>query len=139
ADLLARLVPDCHAIEWLPVPSNLPTVANLSQVAKIRQQIAPEPGRLVGHFGTFGTSIAKLLTATLPRVLFANHHHRVLLVGLNSQRFRDQILKQYGELKQRIFATGSLSHEDAANCLAASDMLFQPYVDGISSRRGSVM
>jgi glycosyltransferase involved in cell wall biosynthesis len=140
AELLRRLVPGCNAVEWLPVPSNLPTVTEPAQVAKIRDRIAPEPDtRLIGHFGTFGTHVARLLTATLPRVLFADQHYRVLLVGLRSQEFRDQVLKEYGVLEQRIFATGSLSHQDAANYLAASDMLLQPYIDGVSGRRGSIM
>ena len=39
----------------------------------------------------------------------------------------------------RILATGPLAPEDAVNSLAASDLLLQPYLDGVSSRRTSVM
>jgi glycosyltransferase involved in cell wall biosynthesis len=140
AELLRRLVPGRNAIEWLPVPSTLPTKADPAQIAKIRERVAAEPGtRMVGHFGTFGTPIARLLTATLPRLLRTDHPYRVLLVGLGSQEFRDRLLREHGGLDERILATGPLSSKDAANWLASSDMLLQPYIDGVSSRRTSVM
>jgi glycosyltransferase involved in cell wall biosynthesis len=139
-DLLRQIVPAGHRSEWLPVPSNLPTEANPEPVGVLRERIAPGPAtRVVGHFGTFGSSIAKLLAATLPRVLFADRNYRALLVGLHSERFRDHLLKENSELSDRIFATGTLCPQEAASCLAASDILLQPYVDGVSSRRGSVM
>ncbi len=140
ADLLRQLVPGQQPIQWLPVPSTLPTEAKPADVAKLRQRIAPEPGaRVVGHFGTFGTPIARLLSATLPRLLRADRNYRALLVGLHSQEFRQQILKEHAMLEQRILATGPLAPEDAVNSLAASDLLLQPYIEGVSSRRTSVM
>jgi glycosyltransferase involved in cell wall biosynthesis len=140
AELLRRLVPGDNPIEWLPVPSTLPTQAEPAQIAKIRERIAAEPRtRVVGHFGTFAAPIAELLADTLPRLLHADCRCRALLVGLHSQAFRDRILRQHGGLDERIFATGPLPPEDAANWLTASDILLQPYVDGVSSRRTSAM
>src|SRR5439155_9576018 len=52
---------------------------------------------------------------------------------------RDRLLKQHGELEQRVLATGAASPDEAVNYLAASDLLLQPYGDGVSSRRTSLM
>jgi len=140
AELLRQLVPGQQPIQWLPVPSTLPTEAKPADVAKLRQRIAPEPAtRVIGHFGTFGTPIARLLRATLPRLLRADRNYRALLVGLHSQEFRQEILKEHAGLEPRILATGPLAPEDAVNSLAATDLLLQPYIDGVSSRRTSVM
>ena len=45
---------------------------------------------------------------------------------------------QFG-LAERVHATGALSASEVSLHLSACDVLLQPYIDGVSSRRGSVM
>jgi glycosyltransferase involved in cell wall biosynthesis len=62
-----------------------------------------------------------------------------LLVGRNAERFRTHLLVVSPDLAGRVVATGELAPELAAAHLAACDLLVQPYPDGVSCRRTSVM
>ena len=48
------------AIQWLPVPSSLPS-ADAVAVDEVRTRYAPGRGGLVGHFGTHGPLVTSLL------------------------------------------------------------------------------
>ena len=48
------------AIQWLPVPSNLPP-ADVATVDEVRRRYAPGKDGLVGHFGTHGPLVTSLL------------------------------------------------------------------------------
>ena len=62
-----------------------------------------------------------------------------MLVGRGGEALRDFVAKERPELASRIVATGGLPPEDVALHLAACDVLVQPYEDGASTRRGSLM
>ena len=124
-------------IAWLPVASNLPSQAESGRVAALRAAAA---GRIVvGHFSSFGPPIAAMLKTTLPEILRADSQRIVRLMGRGSLAFRDELAARNPDLANRIQATGPLETDDAAAALAACDLLFQPYPDGVSSRRSSVM
>jgi glycosyltransferase involved in cell wall biosynthesis len=140
AGLLRRLAPGRTAIDWLPVPSNFPTEANAVQVAMVRRRIAPNPAtQVVGHFGTFGPNITPVLTATLLRLLLADPNCRVLLVGRHSREFTDRFVHDHRALQGRVLATGLLPPQGVVDFLSASDVLLQPYPNGINSRQTSAM
>jgi glycosyltransferase involved in cell wall biosynthesis len=121
-------------IEWAPVPSNLPTCAELARVAATRAQFTQPGELLVGHFGTYSPWIAELLE---PIVL--SLRLRVLLVGHGSSKFRMRLIVRCPSDQHRILASGALDADDAAAHLAACDVLVQPYPDGVTTRRSSVM
>ncbi len=131
---LRTLAPRGRPAEWLPVPSNLPTTADHAPVRR-----AIPAGTVIGHFGTYGGAVAELLEAALPLLLEHAPDRVVLLVGRNAERFRDRLLVRSPDLAGRVVATGVLLPELAAAHLAACDLLVQPYPDGVSCRRGSVM
>jgi glycosyltransferase involved in cell wall biosynthesis len=137
-DLLRRLGPG--PIEWLPVPSNLPDEVAPEQAAAARRRLAPGAGSvLLGHFGTFGTYIAALLARVVPPLLRADPVRRAVLVGRHSAEFAAGLASQHPDLAGRLIATGAVAPAEAAACLAACDVLLQPYVDGVSTRRTTLM
>src|SRR5262249_51693508 len=119
---LGRLAPSRKRVEWLPVPSTLPTEVGSDRVAAIPQRLAGATGSLVvGHFGTFGVPIRRLLARTLPPLLLATENRRGLLVGRDSDAFTNDMVRQCPALAGRITATGSLLPEATAASLAACD------------------
>ena len=126
--------------EWLPTPSTVPVVEDAAGVAAVRARYAPENGLLVGHFGTYGERIAESLAQVLP-ALVADSSRRttVLLLGRGGLAMRERLVREHPASAARIHATGALEAGELSRHLAACDLLVQPYPDGVSSRRTSVM
>jgi glycosyltransferase involved in cell wall biosynthesis len=130
--------------EWLPVASNAPTEVSADAAARTRASLGFTSEQLVlGHFGTFTASITQHL-APVFRALLAGDPRRVaLLIGRGGQEFA---ARELGDLGTRVVATGALdaaygsldAHVLAAH-LASSDLVVQPYSDGVSSRRTTAM
>ena len=138
----ARALPADEEAEWVPVPSNVPDRPDPSRVAELRRTLLAR-GRqqrvLVGHFGTFGRFHAALMPHVVARILDEAGDRTFVLVGRGGEALRDFVAKERPELASRIVATGGLPPEDVALHLAACDVLVQPYEDGASTRRGSLM
>jgi hypothetical protein len=136
--LLRRYAPRRRPATWLPVPSNLPADVPAEAVARLRRRLAPAGEMIVGHFGTYGALVAPLLERTIPEIL--RPPGRVgLLLGRDGDRFAAELARAHPHLVGRLIGPGELPAERAAEHLAACDVLVQPYPDGISSRRTSVM
>jgi glycosyltransferase involved in cell wall biosynthesis len=131
---LGRQIP----IRWLPLPSNIPEDPDLRAVAALHARYTRLNGALIGHFGTYDKSIVKLLVPSLRILLHKHPQLTVLLIGPRGDVVR-QALADEGRASERIFATGALSFEQCAEHLKACDILLQPYPDGVSSRRTSLM
>ncbi len=130
---LGRRVP----FQWLPIPSNIPVVDDNARIHTTRRQYAAGGEQLIGHFGTYGAAVTELLE---PVITAANGPGRVfLLMGMGSQEFRDRLTGQRPELAGTVVATGALPAEDLSPHVAACDLLIQPFLDGVSSRRTSIM
>jgi len=138
--LLSQVCPQARPAEWLPVPCNVATAANPGAVAAARSRHAPEPlAPLVGHFGTFGRMITDLLEPAIVGLLRTDPLARVLLIGRGSERYRILIGTSHPDLAGRVAGTGELPSVEVAAHLRACDLLLQPYPDGVSARRTSVM
>jgi len=138
--LLSQICPRARPAEWLPVPCNVATEPDPGLVAAARARYAPDPtAPLVGHFGTFGRMIADLLEPAVVGLLRTDPRVRVLLIGRGSERYHTQIGAAHPDLADRVTATGELTPGGVAAHLRACDLLLQPYPDGVSSRRTSVM
>jgi glycosyltransferase involved in cell wall biosynthesis len=136
ADLLREITGRPLAIEWLPVPSNLPTEVSTANVRAFRQALAlPADTVLVGHFGTYPESIAPLLTPVIERVSRESPRASFLLIGRKS----DQFARLFPALASRMRATGALPEQATSEAIAACDLMVQPFPDGVSCRRGSAM
>ena len=126
--------------DWLPLTSNVPVAADGAHAEEIRRQYAPQ-GLLIGHFGTFGPPIVPMLHEILARVLPKAPHVTALLIGGGSAGFRDRFIREFPELRERVHAIGHLDARDPAlsHHIRACDVLVQPYPDGVTSRRTTVM
>lgn len=137
--VLKRFCPWSPRPEWLPVPCNVGTAADPTEVAAVRTKFAPDPARLVGHFGTYSPSTCDILTRTFTGLLGRDAGVRVLLLGRHSDRYCTDLAATAPGLAGRAWATGELAPDQLAAHLRACDVLIQPYPDGVSSRRGSTM
>jgi glycosyltransferase involved in cell wall biosynthesis len=126
-----------RSMQWLPVPSNIALEADPVAVAGVRLRY--EAPTLIGHFGTYGSHIAPLLREVLLSLVRSDSSRKLLLLGRGGEIFAAGLLNEEPLLRGRIYATGSLGSIELANPLAASDLLVQPYPDGISCRRSSAM
>jgi len=118
----------------LPVPSNVPFVDDPEAVAEIRRRVTGDSSLVIGTFGTYREEIAPRLLEILPRVL--NRADRVgLLIGRNGQAFA----KTLPARASRVVATGGLPPREVSLHLQACDVLIQPYRDGVTARRGTLM
>jgi glycosyltransferase involved in cell wall biosynthesis len=123
---------------WLPVPSNVPVIDDPAGVATVRNRFPP--GMTVfGHFGTYGRLITDQLRQTVPIILTSLPHAAVLLIGPGSDRFAGELVDAHPAFATRVLATGFLSVSDVSRYISACDVMVQPYPDGVTTRRTSVM
>jgi glycosyltransferase involved in cell wall biosynthesis len=128
--------------QWLPVASNIPVANDPASVNVIRSRYAGPSGTegsIVGHFGTYDRHIADLLLCSIPGLLQNGRKPSVLLLGRGSGAMRDELVRQHPEIADSLHATGELSTADLSTHLSACDLMIQPYPDGVSSRRTTIM
>ena len=123
---------------WLPVPSNVPVDRDRPAVAAMRARL-PDLSVIVGHFGTFDVGSRRDLLETLPAVLDADRSVGVLLIGRDSDMFRDAFKSAHPAHAPRVAATGAVSLASLSHALQSCDLVAQPYPDGASARRTTLM
>ncbi len=131
---LGRPIP----FRWLPIPSTIPRFDNPSRVRALRKRYVGEDGFLIGHFGTYGSSITSILEPVLV-ALAGDPGRTLLLMGQGSGAYREALIGRHPDLRSLVQEAGSLNAEELSCHVAACDLLFQPYPDGVSSRRTSCM
>jgi glycosyltransferase involved in cell wall biosynthesis len=123
-----------HGATWLPIPSNIP--AGNPVTVWSPSQASDRP--VIGHFGTYGGSIRPLVKRVLSQLLQGDAGRTALLVGRGGESLARE-LESSPLLSGRVAATGALEVESIADKLRACDLLIQPYADGVSTRRTTVM
>jgi glycosyltransferase involved in cell wall biosynthesis len=137
-DLVRSLARAGTRIEWCPVPSNVAVAAGAG-APEVRKTFAPNGRRLIGHFGTYGPLIVGPLADCIRALAAGKDDRSILLMGRGARRFRDCLLAGSPELSGKVHATGGLSDRDLSRHVATCDLMIQPYPDGVSSRRTSIM
>lgn len=132
---LGRQIP----FEWLPVPSNVRMMEADRETQLIRDRYIPAGGVLVGHFGTFGEPLRSVLEPIFERMTAAIPDQPLLLMGRGSEDFRNYFVAKYPSVRGSMHAAGALAPEELSAHIAACDVLVQPYPDGASTKRGSLM
>jgi glycosyltransferase involved in cell wall biosynthesis len=129
-----------HTYNWLPLPSNVPVVEDPAAAWAIHAKYSPK-GFLIGHFGTFGSPITPILQAIVPPLLRRTEHASLILIGPRSSGFRDRLVQEHPDLAKRIHAVGPIDARDVrlSAHIRSCDLMIQPYPDGVTSRRTSVM
>lgn len=137
---LGRLRPGAiQSAITLPIPSAIPCVDASHAVRATRSALMRESGCRVGHFGSYGDHIAPMLRATFKDLLKSDPRITIMCTGSGSDRFVKRFTASNPEVGSRIVASGRASAEDISVQLQACDVLLQPYPDGVTTRRTSVM
>ena len=125
---------------WLPIPSNVAVIHDPIGISAIHKRYAAG-GILLGHFGTFGSFITNLLRHMLPPLLTENQDLSLLLIGPGSESFRNEMVQLRPDIGSRISAVGYLAASDPelSRHISACDLMIQPYADGVTSRRSTIM
>jgi glycosyltransferase involved in cell wall biosynthesis len=139
--LLRRLGAGRVPILWTPVPSNVPYNASPLGVESRRAELTGgRPAALVvGHFGTYGSLITRSLAPIFNDLLERRPDVRVLLLGNGGDRWRLELAGERTEWLGRIISPGFLSTAAIGDYLQSCDLMVQPYPDGVSCRRTTVM
>ena len=120
--------------EVLPIPSTIPIETSEEAVAGWRRR--RRGTFVVGHFGTYGEHIGTRLAAILPMLMRRLIDAHVVLVGEGGRAFAAALP---ADVRDRVEVTGRLAPSDTTAALRACDLLLQPYPDGVTTRRTSVM
>jgi glycosyltransferase involved in cell wall biosynthesis len=129
---------------WLPVPSTIPRVEDAPGVATIRGRYAPPNGMLLGHLGcyprqTFDKRRADFLRASLRKLLPGHPDRAALLIGQGGKALHARVVDHAPDLAGQVYAVDNLAAADLSRHLSACDLMLQPYPDGVSTRRTSMM
>src|SRR5258708_22079751 len=122
------------SVEVLLIPATIPVDVPADAIAAARGR--RRSAFVIGHFGTFGDHVGRQLDEILPALLRRLPDARVLLVGEGGEAFARTLPSV---LHDRVDATGRLAGAEAGAALRACDLLVQPYLDGVTTRRTSVM
>ena len=136
-DYVRPYVPSRVPVEWLPVPA--PSVAvDITPAMPLGDTHAPNQVPSVGHFGTHTSLVTRMLEPALD-VLLERTRATVLLIGRDSDTFRDRFVRARPHAATRVKATGVLTLEAAAQAMRRCDVMVQPYPDGVTARRTSTL
>jgi Glycosyl transferases group 1 len=125
--------------QWLPVPSNIRVDCDETAIDIIRRRSVSEGGLLLGHFGTYGLPLLSVLEPVVLKMAREMPEQPILLMGMHSREFRDHLIELDPTLESKLHATGPLDPESLSHHIAACDLLIQPYPDGATTRRTSLM
>jgi glycosyltransferase involved in cell wall biosynthesis len=125
---------------WLPIPSNLPETAGAAEIEAARVRLSNGDGSLViGHFGTYGPQCSSLLMDVFARLLESEAGTVALFAGRGNAQFKERFLSRHASLTQRVRAIETDCDKALSAHLAACDVMVQPYPDGVTTRRSSLM
>ncbi len=136
---LSSYAPADMTFTVLPIPSTLPDNPPAASVAEWRTRLSAGFEQIAVHFGTYGEHIATELEPMIPALLNRHDALRFICIGRGSEAFVDRLVAQHSSLSGRVHGTGALDRSAAAAALAAGDIALQPFPDGVTTRRTSVM
>jgi glycosyltransferase involved in cell wall biosynthesis len=126
-------------LAWLPVGSTIRRVDDSAAVDALRRRIARGGRPVVAHFGTYGGLLRDGLRTALSGVMAGADDAVLLLLGDGGPAFGDELAAGDGAIRSRIVAPGWLPSDALSLHLQAADLAVQPYPDGASSRRTTLM
>ena len=136
---LSSYAPAGMTFTVLPIPSTLPDNPTAASVAEWRSRLSAGFGHIAVHFGTYGEHVSKELEPMIPALLNRAGALRFICIGRGSETFVDRLVTKHSSLSGRVHGTGALDRTAAAAALAAGDIALQPFPDGVTTRRTSVM
>ena len=124
----------------LPIPATIPSACDRDLMQTWRERFVKGHAgtEVVGHFGTYGAHLAQELEGLVPLIL-ARPQAQFICLGGGSEVFAARLQGSHPSLAPRIDATGPLAPAQLTAALRACDVVVQPYPDGVTTRRTSVM
>ncbi|MBV9127841.1 MAG: hypothetical protein JO117_07120 [Verrucomicrobia bacterium] len=127
-------------VRWRPLRLDLPVVASSAESrAAYRATLGSGHATLLGHFGTFGEVITGMLTPVLERVCAARPEVYLLLLGRGSQAYCQRLASSHPHWAGRLHFLDGAEGAQISMALSACDLLLQPFPDGVTTRRTSVL
>jgi glycosyltransferase involved in cell wall biosynthesis len=127
-------------VGWLPVPSTVPADAQPESIAAIQRRCCEgAASQIVGHLGIGDALVEEQLRHVVPGLLRQSKDACFLLIGKRSDGFSQELQNAYPDIAARIYCSGMLASGEISAHIGACDLLVQPYVDGISTRRTAAM
>ncbi len=124
----------------LPVPSNTSGAADPHKAAHLHQRFCGEGNTtLIGHLGIGDVLVEDQLRQVIPGLLRQIKQSCFLLIGKAGIRLTQEIQMAHPDIAERLFASGILPVDEITSYICACDLMVQPYLDGISTRRTSAM
>ena len=117
---------------------NSPHAATPESTRAVREKLG-NPRLLLGHLGTYSPVIREMLEPVIVELLRSHPELSFVMLGSGGSEVRSALLAESPDLSSRLLATGFLPSGELSPHLAACDLLIQPYPDGASSRRSSLM
>jgi hypothetical protein len=126
-------------VEHLPVFSNIQPCTDPYYSSVLRKQFAGEGEVLVGHFGRYNAQVEPLATGALAALLHANPDTKILFAGECADKYQRVIQSEHPQLASRVYSAGLSSDQKISTVIGACDFMFQPYPDGLTTRRSTTM
>lgn len=123
--------------EWLPIPATIAAEKHQQGIAAARNRFSAK--LLMGHLGTYSAESRAMLQPAIIETLKQISDVHVMLLGKHSDHFASELKSQVPESSDRIHGLGLLPDVDLTNYISACDLMVQPFIDGVSSRRTSIM
>jgi glycosyltransferase involved in cell wall biosynthesis len=117
----------------LPVGSNLPDRRDQRTASRARLRVSHDEVVLACFGGGGGSRLVGHVVAAANRLVGMTE--RVVLLNLGAGASPPPGLSR----QVRLYSPGRVPEADLASCLAAADLFLAAFVDGVSTRRGSLM
>jgi glycosyltransferase involved in cell wall biosynthesis len=135
-DALRPFVREGVPIEWLPVPSNIPTQVNPQIARVVKERLTANcNGPLIGHFASY----SPLLRSFVEKAAWRFPEWRFVFIGRGSVDFCNELVSNGVLSHKQGIASGDIPHDEVSCWIDACDVMLQPYPEGASTRRGSLM
>src|SRR3989338_4758894 len=123
--------------KWIPVSSNIKIV---SKDSTFKIHVGFENRLILTFFGSFHyAKMVDYVIASLEFLIKKGYNAGLIVIGQDETTISAHIKELPDYLRERIFCTGYCSSEDVSRYLSITDIFLLPLIDGISSRRTTLM
>lgn len=141
SDRLAKITKSKQKLTFVPVSTTIPVTADPQNSFNLKKSFIERDDQIIiGSFGSFNDpKILFEYDQVMPKILRNNPDVIWLSLGRESEDFCKHFKKVHPEVADQIAYTGELNLEALSAHISACDILFQPYPDGVSTKRSSLM
>jgi glycosyltransferase involved in cell wall biosynthesis len=135
--MLSELAGRSLEVTLVPSSANIPFAVS-ADLQSVRRRFAR--GATTTVIGTFGASVPltrRLFQTLVPSVV--SRSCAWIFIGDGSNDLANAVVSRRSDIASFVHATGTLRAEEVSTCLQACDLTVQPYQDGITTRRTTLM